>query len=307
MAYAKRYAGGFFDNAGGATPIDSTFLNAVEAALLKLFGVDASADGQALLWKLANGRYEPALISNANIDPAAAIAKSKLAALNISDADIAAAAGIAASKLGGNIPISKLSGYPGALQQVPRGDGTWGQGTQGLYRKTTPKVVVNSSALTDLLNGEIAVAPGVMGTNGMIRLTAFGDMINNTGATTATPAWQVVLGGTTVLTIGGVAAGWAASAGRFSWRAVAEIMNLGAANSQWCNLSVTVTGSFFSGSSIGTEGVNYTLTNDIGGVQLGNSSTLDTTTAKSLALNVQLPVASASCDVTLKGAVVELV
>lgn len=100
MAYSKRYAGGFFDKPNTTTPIDSVFLNAVEAALLKLNGVDATADGQVLQWDNANTRFGPALLLNKNIDAAAAIDKSKLnLAGQITDADIAGAAAIAKSKL----------------------------------------------------------------------------------------------------------------------------------------------------------------------------------------------------------------
>lgn len=98
MAYAKRYVGGFIDKPTLTTPIDSTFLNAVEAALLKLYALDPS-DAQIMAWVNANSRFEPTLIKNANIDPAAGIAKSKLAALSITDADVAGAAAIAQSKL----------------------------------------------------------------------------------------------------------------------------------------------------------------------------------------------------------------
>lgn len=98
MAYARRYVGGFVDKPTLTTPIDSTFLNAVEVALLKLYTLDPT-DGQIMAWVAANSRFEPTLLKNANIDPAAAIAKSKLAALGIVDADVAGAAAIAQSKL----------------------------------------------------------------------------------------------------------------------------------------------------------------------------------------------------------------
>lgn len=309
MAYAKRYAGGFLDNAGGGTPIDSTFLNAVEAALLKLFAVDASADGQALLWSLANSRYQPALIGNANIDPAAAIAKSKLAALNIADADIAAAAGIAASKLGGNIPASKLQGYPGAAPKVLRGDGTWGPGSQGIYRKTTAKQVVNTVAETDLLNGEITVGAGVLSASGVLRLTAWGDWIQNSGASCAFARMKLKLGATTLFdTNTSFTTSWGANASRFCWRIVAEIMNLGVTNAQWAAWQGQYVGSISPGDSVfftTGEGSRISQNNmllDAG----GNSAAVDMTAAQALALTVTLPAASASLDMTLKGALVEV-
>lgn len=91
MAYVKRYPGGFVDRPAVTTPADSVFLNAVEAALLKLYDTDPAADGQVLQWIAASSKYGPALILDKNVAAGAAIAKTKLAALNIGDADIAAA------------------------------------------------------------------------------------------------------------------------------------------------------------------------------------------------------------------------
>lgn len=139
MAYSKRYAGGFFDKPNTTTPIDSVFLNAVEAALLKLNGVDPTTDGQVLQWDAANTRFGPALLLNKNIDAGAAIDKSKLnLAGQITDADIAGAAAIAKSKLnlaGGivdadinavaAIAFSKIA-VGGTSRQFVRGDGTFG-------------------------------------------------------------------------------------------------------------------------------------------------------------------------------------
>jgi hypothetical protein len=125
MAYAKRYAGGFNDlGAAGGTPADSTFLNAVETSLLRHDSVDPTADGQVLQWIAANSKYGPALLLNKNVDPAAAIDKSKLnLAGQINNADIAGAAAIDRSKLNfgsglvnadisaaAAISLSKLSG-----------------------------------------------------------------------------------------------------------------------------------------------------------------------------------------------------
>ena len=308
MAYAKRYAGGFVDGSGGGTPEDSAFLNAVEAALLKLFGVDASADGQALLWKLANSRYEPGLIKNANIDPAAAIDKTKLASpLNLADADIAAGASIAASKLAGNIPASKLNGYPAVMQQFLRGDGTWTPATQGIYRKTTAKQVVNTVAETDLLNGEITLGAGVLGSSGVLRFTAWGDFTNVSGSTQAAVRWKLKLGATTLIDTGAPAAWHGSVATRFPWSVTIEIANLGATNAQWAALDVDYVGNLAAGFANFTTGEGvYTNTQDMAKAKGGVSGTVDTTVPQALVLSVILPVASANFDVTLKGALVEV-
>jgi hypothetical protein len=78
MAYSKRYVGGFVDLPSTTTPVDSAFLNAVEAALLKLFDTDPTVDGQVPSWIAASTKYGPALLLNKNVDPSAGIVKSKL-------------------------------------------------------------------------------------------------------------------------------------------------------------------------------------------------------------------------------------
>jgi hypothetical protein len=101
-SYTKRYAGGFADKPSTASPIDSTFLNAVETALLQLIGQAPSVDGQVAQWDSANTRFGPALILNKNVDPAAAIASSKIDFTGgnaLTNAAIAGAAAIARSKL----------------------------------------------------------------------------------------------------------------------------------------------------------------------------------------------------------------
>lgn len=311
MAYAKRYAGGFLDNAGGGTPIDSTFLNAVEAALLKLFAVDASADGQALLWSLANSRYQPALIGNANIDPAAAIAKSKLAALNITDADIAAAAGIAASKLGGNIPFSKLSGYPGDQTQIPHGDGSWSK--PAFFRKTTTKQVLNSVVETDLLNAECTVPAGAMGLTGNLRLTALCDWTNASGAVSGMPRFKVKLGATTLIDTNSVA-GVISSAGNvYPLKIAVDIMNLGASNSQVVHFHstslVVITSAGNAAPAVGTGNVNVSASGAgwaILSYEVYNTTAVDTTVANALALTVINPTATATCYTELRGAYAEI-
>lgn len=110
MAYAKRFTGGFIDLPNETTPVDQTFLNAVEAALLALFSVDPSAS-QVPAWD--GTKYVPRLLANANIDPAAAIDKSKLGPLSIVDADVAGGAAIAKSKLALGASLTQADMAPG--------------------------------------------------------------------------------------------------------------------------------------------------------------------------------------------------
>lgn len=117
MTYIRRYPGGFLNRPATTTPADAAFLNAVEDELIRVGGH----------------------ITNADIDAAAAIAKSKLAALSIVDADVSA---ISASKItpGANgqwikttggavvwsaIQPSDIGGYPSDATKVLRGDGAW--------------------------------------------------------------------------------------------------------------------------------------------------------------------------------------
>lgn len=98
-AYVKRFPGGFSDKPAQVSPIDSQFLNAVEAALGRLLGVDPT-NNYPVIWVAANGRYEPKLIANAHVDPSAGIVRSKLDfGPGLVNGDIAPSAGIAKSKL----------------------------------------------------------------------------------------------------------------------------------------------------------------------------------------------------------------
>lgn len=135
--YVKRYVGGFVDLPSQTTAVDSAFLNAVEASLLQLLGEAPAADEVGVWTAAAGGSLLYQKITNAQIDAAAAIAKSKLAALNIVDADVAGGAAIAKSKLAAlnivnadidaaaAIAFSKLAGYPADATKFARGDGTW--------------------------------------------------------------------------------------------------------------------------------------------------------------------------------------
>ena len=180
------------------------------------------------------------------------------------------------------------------------------------YRKTTTKQVVNTIAETDLLNGEVTIGAGVMGTSRTLRLTAWGDAVNNSGSTQVFPRLKLKLGATTLLDTGTLSGSWGGAAGRFSWRALAEVANLGAANSQWAWLSAQMRGALVNantGAAFTTGEGNYGGLATVNWVDLtgGNSGAVDTTIAQALALTVILPAAGATLDMTLKGAFVEVV
>lgn len=324
MAYPKRYPGGFVDLPTKTTPVDQQFLNAVETSLLRLDAIDPSADGQVVQWIAASSKYGPALILNKNIDPAAAIDKSKLnLAGQITNADVAGSAAIARSKLdfgaglvnadiaaAAGIVASKLAGYPSDGSKVLKGDGSWA--APAPYRKTTAKAVNTTVSPTDLLNGEISIAAGAMGATGMLRLTAFGDWLQNSGAGAVAPRWQLVFGGTTVFdTSAGPTC--ANSATRGSWKIVVEIFNT-AANAQVCyfHLEGNAGGTVTSGDAAFTTGQGrYGGNFGAGGTNmlLGmgyNTGALDTSTAKTLVLNTINGSASGSYETKLASALVEI-
>jgi hypothetical protein len=184
------------------------------------------------------------------------------------------------------------------------------------YRKTTAKTVNTTVAATDLLNGEITIAGGVMGTAGTLRLTAWGDFLQN--AAGALPRFQLVFGGTTFLDTGAPGT-IAAGSSRTGWRIVAEIINLGVANSQIANLSVVVTHMggtsafpstlFATGNGVYTGiGLAGSPTNCTMSVAEGtNAATVDTSVAKALVLNVINGSASATYETKLLGALVEII
>ncbi len=314
-AYTKRYPSGFNDSGpAGQTPADSQFLNAVETALLRLLGADPVNDGP-MVWNAGLGRFVSAKLTNVQIDAAAAIAYSKLnLAGSIVNADVASGAAIAKTKLAAlgivdadvsAISTSKVTGLDAALAAL----------APITYRKTTAKTVNTTTSETDLLNGDITVAANVMGTTRVLRLTAWGDYLNNTGGSVASPRLKAKLGGTTLFDTGALATSSPSTASRNGWRVCVEIQNLGATNSQlghflW-HLSVVGSGvaatqaAFTTGEGtivMGGSGSPTVIT-----AEAFNTSAVDTTAGQALALSVINPSASASCETKLFGALVEIV
>ena len=185
------------------------------------------------------------------------------------------------------------------------------------YRKTTSKQVLNSIVETDLLNGEITLGAGAMSTNRILRLTAVGDWIQNSGAARDIPRFKLKLGATVLIdtsVTGALVAG--PFAGRLPWRVDAQIANLGATNAQWVSFRARVetpaTATFGSAVAATGEGQVSTVARNATQSQsvdyhVGNSTAIDTTVAQLLALTITNPTATATCDVTLTSAFVEIV
>lgn len=258
-------------------------------------------------------------IDDANVDPASNVATQKGKPLGLTGATAttrfvgATATGAPAS---GTFAVGDFVVDQTGKMWVCTGagtPGTWIQvGSAGVttYRKTTAKTVNTTTAATDLLNGEITIGAGVMGTTGVLRLTAEGDYLNNTGSILDGFRFQLVFGGTTLLDTGvcNAAQTVTASASRFGWGITAIIRNLGAANSQWAKIESTLP---YVPNSVGVsafttgEGRYWTDTNG-GWFEGGNTGAVDTSAAKLLELKVINGSASASCETKLYGALVEI-
>lgn len=180
-------------------------------------------------------------------------------------------------------------------------------------RKATTKSVVNSTAETDLLNGEISVAAGALGSTGILRLTAWGNALFFTGGTVGLPRFKLKLGATTLFDTNTVAALIGSANSAVPWRVVAEIANT-ATNAQNSNFALrlgTVNGA--AGSTFFTTGFGiYLQPAAVGGVGIttadGESfgTAVDTTVSNALALTCQLSSANANHKIALDGAVVEI-
>lgn len=243
-----------------------------------------------------------------------------LALTSIADGSLIVAAdhrnNYAAIQAEANALLTILAG--GTAGQVFTSSGTttvgWAAPTTATrYAKTTSKTVNTTVAATDLLNGEITIAAGAMGTTGLCRLTAWGDWKQNAGGTAAPPRLQLVLGGTTLLDTGTSGLG-ADVATRFGWEVNATILNLGAANSQTSKLAfrggMNVSG--LPGNTFTTGVGNYTGVSNVAfsildAVGTNASTALDTATSKTLVLNVINGSANANYETKLFGAVVEIV
>jgi hypothetical protein len=215
-----------------------------------------------------------------------------------------------------NALISALSG--GSSGQVltasDASDVQWSAG-RTIYRKTTAKAVNTTTAATDMLNGEITVAAGAMGSTGVLRVAAWGDWLQNTGAAAAAPRFQLLFGGTTLIDTGALTASSAGfGATRFGWMIDAVIANANATNAQtakWTHdlscQAVTLSGSF-AAFTVGKGVLNGfgTTCATQRGIAENDGFAIDTSVAKALALNVINGSASASYETKLLGATVEV-
>jgi hypothetical protein len=211
-----------------------------------------------------------------------------------------------------NALIAALSGGSSGqvLTAADAADVQWAAG-RTTYRKTVAKAVNSTTSATDLLNGEITIAAGVMGTTGLVRLTAGGDWVQNTGAGAAPPRFQVIFGGTTLFDTGTPGATTIQNAGRAGWRLTVDILNTAtAAQAAIFNLVIGSVGGFTTGivsftTGEGVYGTNGSRSDIV--APAATTATVNTANACSLVLNVINGSSSANYETKLLSAVVEVV
>jgi hypothetical protein len=205
--------------------------------------------------------------------------------------------------------------YDTALGQNRHWNGVlWATPVVPRWRKTVAnKTVVNTITETDLLNGEITIDAGVMSTNRMVRLTAMGDLLNNSGGTVATPRLKLKLGTTVLVDTGALAAAWATSVGFFCWRVDAVVQGIGASTTDvWTDMSMDanmlVAASVSGFPTVGEGAVSTLLATNSWKAHIGNyNASMNTAVANALVLTVTLATANANENMRLMAACAEIV
>jgi hypothetical protein len=197
-----------------------------------------------------------------------------------------------------------------ALQELGAAVGAAGATT---YRKTTSKSVNNTVTETDLLNSQITIGANVMGSTGMVRLTAWGTLKNNSGASRSMPRMRFKLGSTTIGDSGTPGTIWDNNGSTWAWRFVGYVMNLGATNSQssYFLFETNFAANAASGSGM-TDGTGIRFNPAASGgasffrAEATDTAAEDTTSSKAMQLTAELPVANSNLDITLTAALVEV-
>ena len=201
---------------------------------------------------------------------------------------------------------------------------TW---ARGLLRKTTGKAVNTTTSAVDLLNGEFTLPAGAMGIDRIVRLTAWGNWKQDSGAARDIPLFQLLLGGTTMIDTNKLGGNYVAqSPTRHGWRLQCEIQNTGATNTQQAFLSGNLTTllgvsgdyvqsiGFTTGNGVvvmlesaGGPGVPALISYQGGAVNGTDFTGVDTTVACALVLNVKNASNNANYETKLLGALCEVI
>ncbi len=166
--------------------------------------------------------------------------------------------------------------------------------------KVTTKTVTSTTTETDLFNGEIVIPAAAAGSNQPIYGWASIDIKNATGSATNSPRFNLKLGATTIFDTG-VTGGTpiANSATRGSGRIEFYIQEMAATNAQ----EATFWGWLVDGAKVGfTTGSGvYAVNGTSDGLKFfgRNATTVDMTSAQTLALTVINPSSSASFETVL--------
>lgn len=280
-----------------STPITADALNHIEAGIGEVpYGPDFSANNVPV-WDGSGWVAQK-------------ITESQVTAGTLTNTSINASAGIS---------ISKLASYPSDATKYLRGDGTWAVPSSSVvtFRKTTTKTVNTTTAATDLLDGEITVTAGALGTTGMLRLCAWGDWKNNSGGASGPPRLQLVLGGSTLIDTGSPRSNATAnSTTRYPWQVEAKIMNTGSSSAQVVKFSFELgifaangvaDATFTTGTGVWGEGVGPGSTSMPAFAYGVSTGSVDTSSAVALVLNTINGSNSASYETKLFGAVAEVV
>ena len=308
MGYSVRYGGGFLDYPTTSTPIDSAFLNAVEAALLRV-DVGSPSTNYVPVWD--GTKFTAQQITNSQISASAAIAKSKLDfGSGLTNSDIATAAAIAYSKL--NLAASIVNADVSASAAIAYSKLSGVEATITRYRKVTSKTVNTSTTPTDLFNGEITVGAGAMGTTGVLRGSAHGDWKQNSGGTANAPRFVLALGGTTLIDTNVITGAHPDLATRYGWEIEFKIANLTASTqSVYFSLRGAAGDLVAAGVAFATGEGHYATLRSSNGNQLvangWNSGAKDTTGALALTLTVTNASANANYETKLYAAHMEIV
>jgi hypothetical protein len=163
----------------------------------------------------------------------------------------------------------------------------------GVYDRATAEIDVASTTVATAIYSK-AIGAGHLSSDRMLRLSARGDLLNNTASSQGVTV-TFKLGATTLVTEAGVTS-IPTSAARRPWRIYMELSNLGAANSQEWHAQLV----------IGRDGGGYTTSGfHVVGAHSGTSA-VDTAAEQTLAVEITWPTSSASLSWRRKYAMLEL-
>lgn len=182
-----------------------------------------------------------------------------------------------------------------------RDDGSWSPATSVTYRSAGNPLsdIVSTAALTTFITQAIAAG---MGANGVLRITAQGDYLNNSGANQGFEL-KSTFGGVTLFDVT-----WASQTTnrtqRMPWRMVMEIRNLNATNSQQAD-AFFVVGSNTSTITTGIAGLGDPAA--IAHVATSGAVAVDTTASQTLVVQYAHSASNALLSMRTFGWLIEVI